>query len=297
MKSYFSRLAKQSRLRYGRANTNSPATAAKKAFGEFAPLHREETILTAPDLPENDAPVKEKNKLLPAEKFSPEKIPQNFDANNRIVHSASEIENEISKDNQSNAQTALVSDALSVVEKIVFTESEITGERDNSDALLNRIDFQSEISGGSEVKAAETTPRQPEYFKKTIENLETGTADKFEVQKNLLQEIYEWVNDAPAPTDDREQTNQPSLKQPGEVRAVVATAPNEEPSLVLRDAAKNAMGNSKPLEEQNYNLSIGTISIIVEEPPPIQNTTIQKTAVETAKMTTREFSRLSRHYL
>jgi hypothetical protein len=323
MNSYFSRLAKQSKIRYGRTNTDSPGATGKNSVGEITPLHREDTLLTAPAETKIETPVKEKNEDSSAETLSPKAksqkamtqraeqnftestpdskiavlpIEQIFEAKNRNVRAESEIQETVSKENQSNRQFAIPDDSPATGQTI-FTENKTTSDANQSDSV-NQIDSSPVEFARSEIELTKIPRRSPEYFQKTAENLQTEQADKSKVQQILLREIHEWINGASALTDEDEQTSRLNADQKNEIRVVPATAFEERPSSEGEAAKLTAHTNTKILEEQNYSLSIGSINIVVEEPPPVQNTTIQKTIGEAGKTTTqRESSRLNRHYL
>lgn len=359
MKSYFSRLANQSALRYRQANNALRASSSEKSFREPAPLHREETIFTEPISAKVDAPQNEKKVINESpfleraslentspvnETKSPSKIKakltenvsveflneaqiedakspslptaQNSISDKRNIYRAEQIQNEILSEKKSGESVSVIPPDLTAGEQLIIKKNEATRiikqtnipetqirfQSAQSEFQSAQISFQSpqnefqpEVSASIEVEPNGSVLSQPEYFKKTAANLEAGTADKAEIQQILLQEIYEWTSGVPAVP----QAKKNEIRELNEVRVIAAQPSEATIFFEEKEAAQKAAQNPIPLKEQNFELSIGNISITVEEPPPpVQNTTVQNTVGD--KRTTvapREFSRLSRYYL
>ena len=154
-------------------------------------------------------------------------------------------------------------------------------------------------------RTAETPPRkstEKKFFEKTVEIVEGQTAEPAEVHTILLREVQEWiaagqtaldeVNDvadfAAEPIPD---TSLPSEREPGVVRIIEGRRAKATPELVQEVSMTN-------FSEQNFELSIGSISVVVEgdERPPAP-TPVQVAPQPAARETPRRTSRLSRHYL
>lgn len=138
----------------------------------------------------------------------------------------------------------------------------------------------------------------PQYFQKTTEILEKGSdATPLEIQQILLQEVRQWAAETPDITEYAEteivEAKQPTVK--------IVPAPTAEESIVVRENSALRGDENQGLEEQNLSLSIGTISIIVEDanqPTPTENVAVVRPNNENrGGETKRQFSSLRRHYL
>jgi hypothetical protein len=153
-------------------------------------------------------------------------------------------------------------------------------------------------SGTAETPQEKSTEKK--FFEKTVEIVEGQTARPAEVHTILLREVQEWIAAGqPAPdevsadvadsaAEPLTDSSLPSERQPGVVEGRRAKA---APQLVQEVSTTD-------FSEQNFELSIGSISVVVEgdERPPAL-TPAQVAAQPAARETPRRTSRLSRHYL
>jgi hypothetical protein len=296
------------------AENETPETVKKHSPTESFALPEESFAPRKDDLPKDDSAEKipvvfsERESLkasLPPEEKS--------DLKNREI--VSEIKNQPENFAGDKLSEPEIQDSTKtrIAEQIVFKEKEPA-----KDIEAGFVEAQSaqnlqpaEISGiqnnetivetpeKSSVEMISETPSQPEYFKKTAEILETGKADKLEVQQILLQEISQWVSAAPALTEaENISVTENIFETKKEIQAILP--PNEKNTLVRHEPAENLTAQSSDnLQEQNFNLSIGTITVVIEEPEnqPKVAAENQSRVVETTKPEKREFSRLSRYYL
>jgi hypothetical protein len=142
------------------------------------------------------------------------------------------------------------------------------------------------------------TVEQPRFFVKTAELIEKGEASSDDIGGILFQEVRQWVSSGPAEP-------QAPAANPEAVETVTVRDINHrerEPGTVMIGERFHQERSSEPaaLAEQNFNLSIGTISVIIEDPEKpaepvrvIQNEPAQNNSSDTK----REFSRFSRNYL
>ncbi len=257
MRNYFSQLAKQSGLRFaGQSVKPRPVKTL-----ETAPLHQDKTILIEPDLPAEKTPKLHQQNALPqlskADRPSEKPMPIKPTSSSQKIETASENR---------------VED---------FSKSPESLPPMNPDV--------------SETKMIAEPPSQKEYFKKTGELLETGETNRQEIQQILLQEVHEWVADAPVLSEVENETIEAK-----ELTVQISPLPIEQETVLVRDDFARRQDEEQNLEEQNFSLSIGTISIVIEEaekPSSPENIPPKMSAESPKGETERQFSRLSRHYL
>lgn len=151
-------------------------------------------------------------------------------------------------------------------------------------------------------ETAQEKATEKKFFEKTVEIVDGQTAGPAEAHTILLREVKEWIaagqnasEDVPADVADSAAEpltdTMPSERQPGIVRIMEGRRSKAAPEVVQEVSTAT-------LSEQNLELSIGTISVIVEgeerqpQSPPAP-TARQPGASETPRRT----SSLSRHYL
>lgn len=142
------------------------------------------------------------------------------------------------------------------------------------------------------------TVDRPRFFAKTAEIIEKGEAAPADISTILFQEVRQWVASGPSKTEPPAAT--PEALETLTVRDNLRKE-TEPGTVVIRERIEQER-SSEPaaLAEQNFDLSIGTISVIIEDPEKapepvraIQNERSQNNSSGTK----REFSRLSRNYL
>lgn len=321
MKGYFSSLAKQSGLRVSGQKTGSRFSPTKADSPFPAPLHRDETLMVQP--PIGPTRIEKEAAPRPAQRADSPKLKRQDPS----VGSRPPVVNKTMQEIVRDKEPRDTKDAV----KIEMASQEalpLMNNRDDNDPVRAAVDIVSRDDGpGPEIIAVEqqnfveqdpastTSAGRPEksessqtaippavgpprFFAKTVEIIERGEADATEFGDILFQEVRQWVAGGPP-----EQDAPPSLPHPTEtltVREVPRIQP-EPGTVVIRDSSfqERPVGPAA-LEEQNFNLSIGTISVIIEDPEKpaepvrvVQNEQSQNTPTGTK----REFSRLSRNYL
>lgn len=133
-----------------------------------------------------------------------------------------------------------------------------------------------------------------EYFSRTSEILARGEADTAVVKTRVLQDVQEWVAASPLETAPEESI----LHEPGFMLDTMqyTTAdkmPKSDQGMADRAATQTAA------IEQNFELSIGTISIIVDAAEEAQRpvTPVQPQGRGVKRQNEPRFSRLNRSYL
>jgi hypothetical protein len=155
---------------------------------------------------------------------------------------------------------------------------------------------QKEIGGPAAVEARESLiKKEPEHFKETASLLESGVTDKELLQKVFFKEINEWIA-APVETVAETESREPTaLEENRQLVSLIEPDANAAAQLFRAQARER-----ERLEQHDLSLSIGSISIVIEEPPaqaqpqPVQT---QPRAETNRSQGSREFSRLSRHYI
>ncbi len=311
MKGYFSKLAKQSGLRG--VQSGAKPNSRNEIGLENAPLHREETIYTAPEntrtetvknvqnvAPTVETPIGEKTLTINQIAAEPIQVnasetteKQTFAPFEEQVFQAELLKFE-SKDQSSESRKnsveqnnksddSLTDDSLTI-EQVVFKEA---------DKISTAAIIENNESVKSEV--VEAKPISPEYFQKTSELIESGTATPLEIQQILFREVRQWVSDSPTAETIEQAEN--VIEKRNEVRAIIA--PIEQKPVVLHETLQTVAENAEKLQEQNFSLSIGNISITVEEPQnKVQTEVVSQNQTTAANQTEkRPYSRLSRYYL
>lgn len=344
MKGYFSRIAKQSGLRFsGQQGLPSPFLEDEAAAGS-APLHLEERVMIAPhlsgektetprpashnapaasDAPRKTAAVSEGGQKETASEKTRELVPDEveekpgagFGFKDRSEKASPVRVEEVSIPvrTEDSIEAEKSSGEFSAIEKTDFTETgesreafSQAGEQSENPAPKRPADLTNpERSDSSPGSTTGRETERKEYFVKTAEIIEKGeTAEAAEVQKILFQEIQQWVADSPAALDITEpETDEKTAAVL--TREVLRLQPPEVPQqalipelITVREKSEPERAGRGEFAEQTFELSIGTISVVIEEPErPRQPEPPQAARQNTAGESKREFSRLSRHYL
>ena len=322
MNGYFSQIAKQSGLRLtGQPDLPRPVSKSGAPTGH-APMHSEETVMVPSPLPgENALPAAGIRRDAAAVKKGPapesrvkKEQPGTAPASDS-AHAARDIGKTAGSappaSMEKNPGTARFPDnppaagerseplmkngamqaGPRVIEETVFVEAAgpgaATGRNSSAEQPGRAGSTKDSGPAGAETK---------KYFSKTAGIIERGDTEAAEVQKILFQEVQQWVADSPAALDMAEKgldetilTNEAAQARPREVAAVRES-----------ERAEKAERAKRPqVAEQTFDLSIGTISVVIEEseksprPEPPAAAGSQNVTRETK----REYSRLSRHYI
>lgn len=328
MKGYFSRLAKQSGLRFPGQNTVTHSFSAGQPEADLSPLHREKTIMISPSLPAERVTGAPGSKA-PGETGASEKLPsparaeQNQKQARRVSGSGEALarteekfsvepgrkekrvvsppENTDKNSPPAFAKKGFDADEpageIQVVEQIVFTGSDKPAE--------NEPEKTAEAAGPGELitheilrpESAESAG-QRKYFSKTAELLQKGEPDAVEIQNILFQEVREWVAGEPVTTE----LPGPQPERRSETIAAEESFTRVREPGVITVTEKNRIESIETagLEEQSFNLSIGTISVVIEAeetPKQPEQRPQNENNQNVSRKTKREFSRLNRNYL
>lgn len=330
MKGYFSQIAKQSGLRLtGQPGLPRPISKSGAPSG-LTPLHFEETVMVPSPLPgkrslpaagtarPDTAPVKKgPASERRAKKGQPGTAPLSASAHvtrdavetagsyplastEKTANTAVIPDNPRAAGDQSETAGPLIADRANppgplpdprVIEETVFVEAAgpVAAKEPNSSTAPKGRAESTKDPGQSRTEGKI-------YFSKTAEIIERGDTEAAEVQKILFQEVQQWVVDSAA-FDMAE-------KGPGERSETIlikeAGRPGPREVAAARESERTERAGRPQITEQTFDLSIGTISVVIEEaeksprPEPAPPAAGSRQA---AGETKREYSRLSRHYL
>ena len=302
MSGYFSRIARQGGARIAGAGGPRPTTAAKTE-SHLAPIDHEETVMVPP---------RASSEVSAAKPFKPNvDVVQDQTRTRKIVKQSTPA---IDPVKNSPAEAKRPAPLEAIREEVKLIEPEVT--RDSSHVPPfptpdeKKVDTLKPIESAKRIPShshsAETPPEkssEKKIFEKTVEIVGGQTAEPSEVHTILLREVQEWIAAGQTATHEviagvadfaaepLPDTSLPSEREPGVVRIVEGRRPKAASELVQEVSTTD-------FREQNFELSIGSISVVVEgderspAPAPAQ-VAAQPARHETPQRT----SRLSRHYL
>lgn len=337
MKGYFFRLAQQTGLRFKpnasaahggaiepRAESSTRARPAQK------PLHREETVFVSdsqtPDTPHASAqatdihaPTTLKNHAAEAgsrvgdSKHQAAKIISAQESNRTGAEAfeaqGAQLKSSAPFDASPSEGRIQIQDTRAFIEQSASAH-ETSARREQAEMLLQPA---TGSSGASEADGAASrdadaasaphemrgslVSEEPEHFKETASLLESGVKDKELLQKIFLKEIHEWIA-APVESDVDTEHGKTSPAQDEKLQRIALIEPDAHPAFELSRAQTK---ERERLEQHDLSLSIGSISIVIEEPQqsqqPLAAPPQAQTRAESSTRGSREFSRLSRHYI
>lgn len=182
------------------------------------------------------------------------------------------------------------------------------GEWDSVDEQSETIHEVRSTEGVTAVSSQEQTEQQaPKHFSRTAEILDGGAVGRADVQTVLLREIQEWIAAEPVASEKSEvgeegkqallQRMQREVEPPWEPEpGVVRIAGAERPEYRPRERPMKAIPD---IQEQVLDLSIGTISVVIEDDkkPPQPAPARRSDSGQDKRKLRRSRSRLSRNYL
>jgi hypothetical protein len=318
MNGYFSRIAKQTGLRVASPGGLASTQAAKTRPREAPPLESVQTRLVAPSDPASQSFSVPERKL--------DRAQPRGDASNR----KSVAEQRPGPVSQAEVFRATENSAHEAASEAVATVSSASnGFLKSAPAIhhllpteftpVARIPVLPSVTladSGSPTAARKDTGKEPmalaseappptaeiveekRYFTKTAAAIERGELRSPELQKVLLLEVQEWVSGARTtpeiPGLNREtDAGEANPRTPWPVSNMAGVNPRE---------MNQAADFEKPtIEEQRFDLSIGTISVVIEEPqkptPLAELRRPNPAHPESGRESVRPFSRWDRNYL
>lgn len=324
MKGYFTNLSKHSVLRHSGESAHARALSVGNPVVGMTPLELDETVLVPPSMHGNVQQAALTKERVDRPKITPEQEPidngvqnqkQNLPAQEQLSVQIPEpngkkvVFNEIkpsyspnknSENNspvmvESNAQQSSASARLSVVGQAILKtpgqSEEASGQtlhrEPKQPAGLEAV-MQSDLPSAHE-------PEKKEYFARTAAIIEKNKKGPSDIQAILFQEVQEWAAASPVIAG----MVQADVEEPTTFEIAAVSQPKDPGVVTIRESDQpGRVEHIRPME-QNFELSIGTISVIIEEsekprqpePPAQQN---NKAVVQENGF---RFSRLNRSYL
>ncbi len=310
MTGYFSHLARQSGVRFS-APGGETVTARKMPPNKSpTPLAVEQTILVAPTkaTAQMSEVPRQKGEGRPAE----QRIPKTISQQEQVPTFTENIPAPGNKKSDfpparggATTRSSLPREIEKTVQATPINSTGAKTKTGENPAIKRTVLVDSKSSGpgktslGPKPNEAEgyQKPEQKRYFTKTAEVVGRGDFESMEIQNIMLREVQEWAAAGTAEPDVPVLNINPKFEKV--VKNPVPKAASELEAVAIQDhkriEKKESIENSGS-EDQNLNLSIGTISVVVEDPAkpgPRQGEGRPAAPQESA----RPFSRLSRSYL
>jgi len=306
MSGYFSRIARQGGARIAGDAGQRAGTPTSKTESHLSPIDHEETVMVPPRA-SSDVPASR-----PAKADVDTAVQDETRGQKTAERSTSAID-PATKSSTAEAKRPIplepVCDEVRLIEPEATRGSSHVSVSPSPTPAERKTETLKPISIDESAKRILADPRTAEtpakkstekrFFEKTAEIVEGETAQPAEVHTILLREVQEWIAAGqPAPDEVSADVADPAA----EPLADTSRLSEREPGVVT--IVENRRSRPAPPEvkevsttdfsEQNFELSIGSISVVVEddERPPAP-----APAHPATHETPRRTSRLSRHYL
>ena len=316
MKGYFSRIAKQSGLRFSRGTANERPSIAEPASKNLSPIDVDGTIMVAPSQPNQptkserqtsrpkvigETPTKARDAKRIVEADQPNVAPKHA-----VPHEHTEKKPEI-------VETKLITNAppenvslpheqpatalprqKDVVEAVAVEQTPTKETRSGSEPpeVKKRVLVDGKTQENSSEEKIAIEIGKKEYFAKTAEIIERGDAPAAEIHQILLREVQQWAADPPEPEISELVVEK---AEPQITKQIVS--PHLEQTQLIEEQNVSEHKETSDLAEQTFELSIGTINVVIEDEKPKQPEEPRANIRNATQQPAREFSRLSRHYL
>lgn len=324
MKSYFSSLARQTGMRPAAQKANVRKSSEQDlSTHTHAPLHREETVMIAPtenaqhelkdDVYEQPTQSFKSEKRKPSQNsFVEKEFAETFFPTQHIPLQVDEKTNAGLPHNEkaSAVYPVIHNEEFAETEKTILPIAQVDSVKNQTKAFeekdvipfsvqetkptVNQAVVKEPVVIETQTYNAPLEEQQKDYFKLTNKLLESGRATKKEIHQTLFSEVQEWV--AASPIIEMEEKL--FVTNDERVNSIVKPLIEHE-RVVLQEPVSVRDEPSHAIEQQEFNLSIGNISIVIEEPPQsvINQTQVQNKTEKVSPEESQEFSRLSRYYI
>jgi hypothetical protein len=316
MKGYLSRIAKQSGLRFPTGTVKERRSSiAEPANKHLSPIEFDETILIDPSHPDQSAKRKRqtpRSKITnePQTKAQAPKRNGKVDQLNVVPNPVALSDNTEKKLEINETKFITTAPPANVSSTHVQTTSStddakdfagtsvlerMTGKEVESPTEVTERGFveAKELNKSSEKNIAHDVTKN-DYFIKTAEFIERGDVEPAEIRQILFREIQQWAADSPVEAEASETAVE---KTEAQITKQIVR-PHFEQTESIREQVVNERAETNGLAEQTFELSIGTINVVIEDEKPKQPEPAPRaTNQNTSQPAQREYSRLSRHYL
>jgi hypothetical protein len=309
MSGYFSRIAKQSGIRFSKAGDRHAGAMKDRGERRPMPIDREETVMVSP--PALVGPDRPERKSSSPDMASPRESSRRPVS----VESTDAFRTEASR-RPSAAAESLPREPVIEEVKLVATESSDSSPVEEDSLPLAGTDrdpirqgprrrAQKPISKEKrQTDTANTEVPDKDFFERTSEIIQGREAEPSTVQSILIQEVQEWIAAGRIPTDDimldqdvespiPDETPPKVEHNPGVIRIGDRRRPD-----MRRDREEELSSSSGEIQEQNFEISIGSISVVIDGDDPVSQPAPAVAAPPSSPSgTPRRTSRLSRNYL
>lgn len=320
MKGYFLSIAKQSGLRYTARGAQTRTLSDSKRADELTPLEREETVLVTPSMPGNEAlqntkanradgrlAEEQQASLTNTEQKQEPQVQEQLSFRIAEQRGARIMRNEIkpvysSGKNSDNSQSIKVekeiershTSRLSVVEPD-SPERSVRADGANMPILHHAPIQHAELEEEDPTNQPYTHGEEKKgFFARTAALIEKGEAGAVDMPSILFQEVQEWAAALPLDAGSVHVDAENTGNEISRVAHPIATG-----VVTVHNSTKPGKAEYIQPMEQNFELSIGTISVIIEEPEKLhqQDQPVQQNNRVANQENGFMFSRLNRSYL
>lgn len=313
MSGYFSHMARQSGLRFAEPRPSSAGTliqGARPRSSKIAPVDVEEFV-EVPSTPETNNPLSSKTDRAPKAISEIERMAVRERAEGAPLLNRPQpmvVPSEIHDRIREEVPIVRFSGDMSSKGEIQTVDSEPSRPVEERATVGEHSERVHELRTNESVPAVSSEQQQEnKHFRKIAGIIDGSAMEHAEIQTVLLQEIQEWIAAGPvapeksgimkeghqgsSPRKQREVV-QPSEPEP----SVVRIGSTERVELRTHDQPMKAIPD---IQEQVLDLSIGTISVVIEDDKrPIQLAPARRSESGQGNRASRPSpSRLSRHYI
>ena len=305
MSGYFSRIARAGGARFSGEGVQGTTATKASPTRHLSPIDGEETVMVSPSKPlvprEAGPGTKTIDELTP----KPTRRDRSADRT-KAVTGLRRIESDAAIPVNPVAEETRLIETRAEARELGTTSVESAGDRNEvtpSSSVRHRPKTSSSDPRTSDATRPEVSEKR--FFENTAAIVEGQPAEPAEAQTIVLREVQEWIaaghipsaEIVPDDTDHRALPDQHIKPEANELEpGVVRIVDRERPNVSNESADELATRHS--IEEQNFEVSIGSISVVVEGedtlPQAAQPVVTRPAPVQEA---TRRVSRLSRHYL
>lgn len=311
MNGYFSRIAKQGGARFSTGEERRSGSM-KRQVEDPMPLDRHETVMISPD-----------NRISESLMRSPddaESITKRGDASRsgRGERSTKPVESASRRRSPRQVEKAPVEPIVEEVKLVDAKRPRSAAPVQSPAAAFSESDddttqhgpvSKTQKSNTKEKRQTDTANSEipdKEFFERTSEIIQGREAEPSVVQTILIQEVQEWIAAGHNSADEimTDADADPQLEKSDEKQSIVERKPgvvrigdSKRPD-VASDAIQELSPSTTELNEQNFEISIGSISVVIDGEEPVSRPAPTPAApLSGSSSASPRMSRLSRHYL
>jgi hypothetical protein len=310
MSGYFSRIAKQGGARFATGERRRGVSMRSQVEDTF-PLEREETVMISPDERASESRLRSPDNAESRTKGGDKPRAEQGERSTKSVESRS----------QRSRRPSNTAPVQPIVEEVKLVDAErprsaarvespaasFSGGNDDTSQLepVNKTQ-KPNTKEKRQTDTANSEIPEKEFFERTSEIIQGREAEPSVVQTILIQEVQEWIAAGRIPTDEimTDADADRQLEQSDETQSIIERKPgvvrigdSKRPD-VASDAGQELSPSTMELNEQNFEISIGSISVVIDGEEPVSQPAPTAAATPRAPSSASpRTSRLSRHYL